>query len=90
MSIKITIEKTVVKTWKARENALTKRTPTEITETISSNYTQAKKEVKFIDEYAIVEVDKRQESTVKILEQIIEDEDLDLASIIVAINKLSN
>jgi hypothetical protein len=88
--IKITIEKTTIRERKETENFIVKRTPTEYRQRESSYYGGGTEEkVVFAEEHEPREVTKQESATVKLLEQQIEnDGDFDLASVIKAVNKL--
>ena len=88
--IKITITQVVETTKKANQNFVTKRTPTEIAEesrnTYSSNVT---KEIKFVEEFAVREVDQIDRTEVTLLsQQIVDDTRFNLPEVIRAINGL--
>jgi hypothetical protein len=84
--IKITIEKTVTAEHKETVEFVTERTPTEHRE--KSDYDRQEKVV-FAEKREPREVTKQESRTLKLFEQQIEnDADFDLASVIKAINKL--
>jgi hypothetical protein len=81
VAIKITIEREVLVTWKAKENLITKKTPTQ--------HKDRYEDVMNVEEYAVAEVDKSTTRTEKLLAQEIADESqFDLKAVICAINKV--
>jgi hypothetical protein len=85
VSIKITIEKTTMRTWTAQENVVVKETPTAISK---QNYGGGT-EPMLAKEYAVREVTKTDSSRITLLEQVIENESIfDFAAVVKAINNL--
>lgn len=78
--IRIEITRVTTRTWKAQEYALVKETPSSITD----KYGETMK----TKEYAVIEVDKTQTVNQELLKQEIDDEKLDMAAVIKAINGL--
>lgn len=84
--IKITIVKKNTRKWTVRENVVAKKTPTQILE---DNYNGTRKQVAYVEEYAVADVEKLSTDGVTLLEQEIEvDEKFDLGAVIKAINGL--
>jgi len=86
--IKVTIEKTTEEKYMVNHNYLVKSTPTDIRDTTSEYGGGQSSKAKCIEEYQVVEEEATRKITLKLYEQLIEDDELfDITRVISAVNE---